>query len=119
MHRRAVYQVVMTVEMREPTYLLLAALAGGRQHGYGLMQEVSTLSDGRVKLQPGTLYGALDRLVGEGLVGQDGEEVVSGRLRRFYVLSEDGTREFAKQTAHRQASVRVGVARLRALGVNP
>lgn len=106
----------MTSEMREPTYLVLAGLVGGRQHGYGLVREVLALSDGRVRLQAGTLYGALDRLAREGLVAQDGEEVVSGRLRRFYVLSDDGAREFAKQTALKEATVQVGLSKLRALG---
>lgn len=103
--------------MREPTYLMLAALAGGRQHGYGLMQEVAALSEGRVVLRAGTLYGALERLVREGLVTQDGEQVVSGRLRRFYVLSPAGTGVLAEQTAQRKAAVTVAVRRLRALGV--
>jgi len=107
----------MTEEMREPTYLLLVALAGERQHGYGLMQAVSSLSDGRVRLQAGTLYGALERLSREGLVTLDGEEVVRGRLRRFYVLSEHGLGVLAQQTASRSASARAGMTRLRALGV--
>ena len=107
----------MTEEMREPTYLLLVSLAGGRQHGYGLMQSVFELSDGRVKLQAGTLYGALERLTREGLVVPDGEEVANGRLRRFHVLSDDGLTALREQTVRRTASVQAGVARLRALGV--
>lgn len=107
----------MTEQMREPTYLLLAALAAGRQHGYGLLTEISDLSGGRVQLKAGTLYGALDRLVGEGLVTQDGEEVVSGRLRRYYVLSPEGTAVLAEQTAQRHRAVIVTTRRLRALGV--
>lgn len=117
MLRTAVYKADMTEEMREPTYLLLAALAGGRQHGYGLMQEVEALSDGLVRLRAGTLYAALERLVREGLVAPDGEQIVSGRLRRFYVLNPDGTRALAEQTVRRRATVQVGVRRLRALGV--
>ncbi|MGI8537342.1 MAG: PadR family transcriptional regulator [Mycobacteriales bacterium] len=107
----------MTEQMREPTYLVLAALAGGRQHGYGVMQDVAALSEGRVQLRAGTLYGALERLVRDGLVTQDGEQVVSGRLRRFYVLNPAGTRALAEQTSQRQATVKVAVRRLRALGV--
>ena len=107
----------MSEALREPTYLLLAALAGGRQHGYGLVQEVEELSGGRVRLRAGTLYGALERLVGEGLVTPDGEEVVQGRLRRYYVLSSTGTQVLTQQTAQRQATVKVVVRRLRAVGV--
>jgi DNA-binding PadR family transcriptional regulator len=94
----------MTEAMREPTYLLLTAMAAGRQHGYGLVQEVAELSGGRVRLRAGTLYGALDRLTAEGLIAADGEEVVAGRFRRYYVLSEDGARALAVETAHAMIS---------------
>jgi DNA-binding PadR family transcriptional regulator len=59
-------------------------------HGYGVIQEVAALSGGRVKLRPGTLYGALDRLSEQGLVEVKHEEVVDGRLRRYYELTKDG-----------------------------
>ena len=39
--------------MREPTVLILAALAVGPQHGYGIMTDVAQISDGRVRLRPG------------------------------------------------------------------
>lgn len=81
------------------------------------MQQVEALSQGRVRLRAGTLYGALERLVREGLVTQDGEQVVAGRLRRFYVLNPAGTQALAEQTAQRRATAQVGVRRLRALGV--
>jgi DNA-binding PadR family transcriptional regulator len=80
----------VTAPLQEPTFLILAALAEAPMHGYGVIQEVATLSDGRVRLRPGTLYGALDRLVDQGLVTTDREEIVDGRLRRYYRLSEDG-----------------------------
>ncbi|GAB3942023.1 hypothetical protein GCM10027614_28340 [Micromonospora vulcania] len=77
----------MDTPLREPTFLILTALAVEPMHGYGLISEVATLSDNRVSLRPGTLYGALDRLVDAGLVDVDREEVVDGRLRRYYRLS--------------------------------
>jgi PadR family transcriptional regulator PadR len=76
--------------LQEPTFLIIAALADQPMHGYGVIQEVIALSGGRVTLRPGTLYGALDRLVEQGLVAADREEVVDGRLRRYYRLTEDG-----------------------------
>ena len=76
--------------MREPTFLILTALAAEPLHGYGLIAEVARLSDGRVSLRPGTLYGALDRLVDARLVAVEREEVVDGRLRRYYRLAEQG-----------------------------
>lgn len=76
--------------LQEPTFLILAALAGGDLHGYGIIKEVETLSDTRLHLSPGTLYGALDRLKNDGLVEVTGEERVEGRLRRYYHLTDSG-----------------------------
>jgi DNA-binding PadR family transcriptional regulator len=80
----------MGTPLQEPTFLILTALAGGPMHGYGVIQEVAQLSGGRVVLRPGTLYGALDRLTEQGQVVADREEVVDGRLRRYYRLTEQG-----------------------------
>ncbi len=80
----------MTVPLQEPTFLILTALASSPRHGYGIVQEVATLSEGRVRLRPGTLYGALDRLADQGLVAATSEEIVDGRLRRYYTLTDDG-----------------------------
>lgn len=77
-------------EMREPTFLILTALAGGRKHGYSLIAEAGELSAHRVQLKVGTLYAALDRLAAEGLVAAAGDEVVEGRLRRYYELTDSG-----------------------------
>jgi PadR family transcriptional regulator, regulatory protein PadR len=76
--------------LREPTYFVLASLLDGRLHGYGVIKRAAELSHGRVRLRAGTLYGALDRLIDEGLVAFDGEEVVDGRLRRYYRLTGAG-----------------------------
>ena len=54
--------------MTEQAYLLLLALADGRQHGYGLVGAVRELSGGSVQLGAGTLYGNLDRMLAAGLI---------------------------------------------------
>lgn len=89
--------------MREQTYLVLLALSGEPQHGYALIGAVSELSDGVVVLGPGTLYGALDRLVGEGLVAAGVEAVVDGRHRRYYELTGQGRDALVDETRRRQA----------------
>lgn len=76
--------------LQEPTFLILTALAAGTQHGYGIMTDVGQISGGRVKLHAGTLYAALDRLAGQGMVEADREEIVDGRLRRYYRLTLAG-----------------------------
>jgi DNA-binding PadR family transcriptional regulator len=99
--------------LQEPTFLILAALAEQPLHGYGVIQEVSGLSGGRVRLRPGTLYGALDRLVEQGLVAADREEIVDGRLRRYYRLSEDGAAVLEAEAQRLASNAKAAVQRLR------
>jgi DNA-binding PadR family transcriptional regulator len=100
--------------LREPTFLILTALAAQPLHGYGLIAEVTRLSDGRVSLRPGTLYGCLDRLADAGLVAAEREEVVDGRLRRYYRLTEQGGDLLAAETERMRRNVRAATARLNA-----
>src|SRR3954449_11521781 len=99
--------------MREPTFLILTALATGPRHGYGIIQEITALSEGRVVLLPGTLYTALDRLTAQGLVERDREEVVDGRLRRYYRLTRDGLAVLDAETARLRQLATVAESRLR------
>lgn len=98
--------------MREPTYLILVALGRGERHGYGIIQDVVELSDGRVKLGAGTLYGALDRLADEQLVESTRTEEVDGRLRRYYSLTENGTETVRAETDRRLTLARSAAAHL-------
>ena len=99
--------------MREPTFLVLTALADGPLHGYGVIQEVSALSQGETVLGAGTLYGALDRLAEQGLVEVDREEAVDGRLRRYYRLTDEGAQTLAAEVARLQRNTSAAEARLR------
>jgi DNA-binding PadR family transcriptional regulator len=92
--------------VHETTFLILTALAAHPLHGYGIIQSVVDLSDGEVKLRPGTLYGALDRLADQDLISVDREEAVEGRLRRYYRLNDAGAAVLAVQAErlHRRAS---------------
>ena len=76
--------------MREPTYYILAALQDEPRHGYAIMTRAEELSRGLVKLATGTLYAALDRLTGEGYLRIVNEEIVNGRARRYYALTDEG-----------------------------
>jgi DNA-binding PadR family transcriptional regulator len=111
----------VTTPLQEPTFLILAALAAEPLHGYGVIQEVAALSDGRVTLRPGTLYGALDRLVEQGLVIADREEVVDGRLRRYYRLSDEGAGVLEAEASRLTSNADAAVSRLRrrATGMKP
>jgi PadR family transcriptional regulator, regulatory protein PadR len=97
--------------VQEPTFLILTALAPQPMHGYGLMQRVKELSESRVQLRTGTLYGALDRLMVEGLITGDREEVVDGRLRRYYRLTDGGRDAVVEEADRLAAAARVVQAR--------
>ncbi|HEX6498203.1 MAG TPA: helix-turn-helix transcriptional regulator [Micromonosporaceae bacterium] len=94
----------MTSPLQEPTFLILTALAATPLHGYGVIQQVAALSDDRVRLRPGTLYGALDRLAEQGLVEVSSEEVVEGRLRRYYRLTDHGAAVLEAEAARLRAN---------------
>ena len=106
----------MTPELREPTFFMLTALADEPRHGYGVIQEVERLSQGKTKLRAGTLYAALDRLGAEGLITVAGEEVVDGRLRRYYQLTEAGITTLAAESRRRVAISKEALRRLRLAG---
>lgn len=72
---------------------VLAALAREPRHGYAVAREVEALSDGRIVMGPGTLYGSLQRMAESGLIeetpnpGDDGQHV---DRRRYYRSTELG-----------------------------
>ncbi|MBE4733430.1 MULTISPECIES: PadR family transcriptional regulator [Streptomyces] len=108
--------------LQEPTLLLLTALADEPRHGYGLIQEIDAISQGRVRMRTGTLYGALDRLVQQGLIRVEREEVVDGRARKVYALAEAGRDVLAAETERLRAVVAEAERRLaapRALAIRP
>jgi DNA-binding PadR family transcriptional regulator len=98
--------------MQEATFLILTALAAGSQHGYGILADVSQISGGRVRLRAGTLYTALDRLRGDRLIEVDREEIVEGRLRRYYRLTGEGSKRLAAEAARLQANAHAAFSRL-------
>ncbi|CAG6394080.1 PadR family transcriptional regulator [Streptomyces cocklensis] len=97
--------------------MLLIALADEPRHGYALIQEVAQISDGRVKLRAGTLYGALDRLLQQGVVCVEREEVVDGRARRVYALTEQGREELSAEAARLRAVALEAERRMTAKGL--
>ncbi|MCX6559229.1 MAG: PadR family transcriptional regulator [Candidatus Aminicenantes bacterium] len=71
--------------------MIILALLQPR-HGYEIMQVASRLSGGRVKIGPGTLYGALNVLVKQGLIERRGEMELEGERRKIYGLTPLGGR---------------------------
>jgi DNA-binding PadR family transcriptional regulator len=79
--------------LQEPTFYILLSLRTGEKHGYAILKDVAQLSDQQVNLSTGTLYGALNRLLDQGLIerleGQDGT-----RGKKAYRLTPAGLEVF-------------------------
>jgi DNA-binding PadR family transcriptional regulator len=87
--------------LREPTTFILLALSTGEKHGYAILKEVESLSQGRIRLSTGTLYGALARLLDQGVIQKsadgeggepDGDGPAGTRVRKYYELTRHGRR---------------------------
>jgi PadR family transcriptional regulator PadR len=100
--------------MREPTFWILTALAERPLHGYGVIQQAAALSDGQVVIQAGTLSAAIDRLCAEGLVEPDHEDVVDGRTRRYYRLTQEGAGALDAETVRLARNARTAARQLAA-----
>jgi DNA-binding PadR family transcriptional regulator len=85
-------------------YLVLALL-DGEQHGYALMGRVAELSDGAWRMGPGTLYGTLNRLVGDGLIEQTRVDPDESERRRYYALTPSGRAVATQELARLQSLV--------------
>ena len=73
--------------LTQATYYILLSLTQPL-HGYGIMQRVESMSEGEVKLGPGTLYGALSKLEKQGLIKKEGE--TGDNRRKQYILTNEG-----------------------------
>ena len=76
-------------------FYILLALGDVERHGYGIMQELETRTEGRVKLGPGTLYGSIKRMRADGLIEESSERPgpeTDDERRRYYRLTSLGRR---------------------------
>jgi PadR family transcriptional regulator PadR len=100
-------------KVTEQALYILASLARGECHGYGIAQDAEELSGGRIRLTAGTLYGALGRLSEEGLVEAAGEREVQGRRRRYYRLTAAGETALSAEVERLRATAAILGARVR------
>ncbi len=103
---------MMNKPMTEQAFFVLTTLIDEPLHGYAIMQAMTDLSDGRVNVRVGTLYGVLDRLSAEGLIELDREEIVQGRARKYYRLSDEGSIALARDAARQSANAAAAQRRL-------
>ncbi len=87
---------------------ILLSLLEGERHGYAIMQAVEALSDGAVRMGPGTLYGTLKRLLELRLVEETPARATADddERRRYYRLTRSGREAVRIETARLSRLVR-------------
>ena len=89
---------------------ILLSLAAAEQHGYGIMQEVSERSGGKIRLWPATLYGTIKRLIEAELIEESDERPapeLDDARRRYYKLTRLGKRVLDAETERLEELVRI------------
>jgi DNA-binding PadR family transcriptional regulator len=98
--------------LTEPVFLILLSLAETPRHGYALMKDIESLSEGRVRLSTGTLYGALKRLLDDGSIERV-ELADTSREKQSYGLTRFGREQLQTESARLKQLARAA-SRLRA-----
>jgi DNA-binding PadR family transcriptional regulator len=91
------------------TLHILVALTTGEKHGYAIMRDVEVLSDGAVRMGPGTLYGSIKRMLADGLIEETAERPdaeLDDQRRRYYRLTGVGERVRSLELQRLEAFVR-------------
>ena len=100
-----------SLPVTEPVLLILLSLSNQPRHGYAILQDTERMSDGRVRLSTGTLYGALRRLLEDGWIERFNEENTS-RGRQAYQLTSLGRRNLRLEVSRLQQLTRVASLRV-------
>ena len=95
----------------EPVLLILLSLAEQPRHGYAILQDTERMSEGRVRLSTGTLYGALRRLLEDKWIERFKEQD-SSRGRQAYRLTAQGRRNLQMEVARLKHLTRVATLRV-------
>lgn len=94
--------------LTEAFYYILLVLQTGPAHGYGMMQEVERLTNGRLKIGPGTLYTALNTLTAKGLIENTLESDPADSRRKLYAITALGRRTALAEMERMEELVRHG-----------
>ena len=81
------------IPLKTQWFHIMVSLAGGEQHGYGIMQDVLNRTTGKVRLWPATLYGSIKRLIEADLIEESDERPapeLDDARRRYYRLTSLG-----------------------------
>ncbi len=93
---------------------ILLALSTGERHGYGIMKQVETDSDGKVTMGPGTLYGSLKRMLDAGLVKESDKRIdpeMDDERRIYYQITGIGAKTLAAELERYKRIVNVAQER--------
>jgi DNA-binding PadR family transcriptional regulator len=96
----------------EPVLLILTSLADQPRHGYALMKDIQALSDGRVLLSTGTLYGALRRLLEDSWIERFEQEDTS-REKQAYRITAEGRKQLDLELQRMTQLTQAASSRLR------
>ena len=97
------------IPLKAQWFQIMLSLAGGEQHGYGIMQEVLGRTHGKVRLWPATLYGSIKRLIEANLIEESDERPapeLDDARRRYYRLTALGGRVLDAECERLQELVR-------------
>ena len=97
------------IPLKHHWFHIMLSLAGGEQHGYGIMQEVLNRTTGKVRLWPATLYGSIKRLIEAELIEESDERPApefDDARRRYYRLTPLGKRVLDAECERLQELVR-------------
>jgi DNA-binding PadR family transcriptional regulator len=84
------------------TFHILLSLAGGERHGYALKREIAQRTEGKLVLGPGVLYGAIARMIEQGLIEESDDRPdphLDDERRRYYRMTG-----FGRRVAHAEAA---------------
>ncbi len=102
-----------TKPLSEPVLLILTSLADQPRHGYALIKDIELLSEGRVRMSTGTLFGALRRLLEDGWIERF-EQEDTARQKQAYRLTVAGRKQLELELDRMKQLTRAGFARLKA-----
>jgi DNA-binding PadR family transcriptional regulator len=97
------------IPLKTQWFHIMLSLAGGEQHGYGIMHEVLQRTTGKVRLWPATLYGSIRRLIEAELIEESDERPapeLDDARRRYYRLTALGRRVLDAECERLQELVR-------------
>jgi DNA-binding PadR family transcriptional regulator len=95
------FDVERFLPLTPQTLHILLALGDREKHGYAIMQEVAETTENRIRLGPGTLYGAIKKLLTDGLIEEAEERPdpsIDDSRRKYYCLTRLGARVAAAET---------------------